>query len=220
MIFVALHCATRKRVQLTLEKSGAAWNTASVFPVCGLNRLFASVRKAMLLRAFLLFFLTAAVPAFGGVRDIWLGWDEPPAEENIVEHRVFYGTHSGQYTTEAVSYYSDGALIYGLEAGQKYYFVVKSVDADGTNSAFSAEISYTVPVPKPAVLKTEIYYDGDGVAYGMGVSSEWQLSFDWELDYSTDLKNWYPWQTGHGADFWTYVDFSWSDQFYFRLALY
>ena len=191
-----------------------------MFPARCLNRLFASVRQAILLRAFLLFLLTASGLAFGGVHDIWLGWDEPSAAENVVEHRVFYGTRSGQYTNEDISYYSDGGLIYGLEEGKTYYFAVRAVDADGTNSAFSAEISYTVPVPKPAVLRTEIYYDGDGVAYGMGVSSAWELSSDWELDYSTDLQNWSPWQTGHGTDFWTYADFSWGDQFYFRLALF
>ena len=100
----------------------------------------------MLLRAFLLFLLTVAGPAFGGVRNIWLGWDEPPAAENIVEHHVFYGTQSGHYTNEDISYYSDGDLIYGLEEGKTYYFAVRAVDVGGTNSAFSTEISYTIPV--------------------------------------------------------------------------
>ena len=190
-----------------------------MFPVRCLNSLFASVRKAILLRAFLIYFAASFGAVWAGTEQVWLIWDEPAPELNVVEYHVFYGIH-GSYTNEDVAYYYPGDLIYGLDAGTNYFFAVTAVDIDGHRSPRSAEISFTIPVPQPVPLHTEVYYNGEGVAYGMGVSGSWDSPTDWELDYSTDLQNWSPWQTGHGTDFWTYADFSWGDQFYFRLALF
>ena len=190
-----------------------------MFPVRCLNSLFASVRKAILLRAFLIYFAASFGAVWAGTEQVWLIWDEPAPELNVVEYHVFYGIH-GSYTNEDVAYYYPGDLIYGLDAGTNYFFAVTAVDIDGHRSPRSAEISFTIPVPQPVPLHTEVYYNGEGVAYGMGVSGSWDSPTDWELDYSTDLQSWYPWQYGHGTDFWTYADFSWGDQFYFRLALF
>lgn len=207
-------------MQLPLEKLGKAWNNATVFPVPCLSRQFVGARKAILLRALLVFFFGVTGMVFGGTQSIWLGWDVPSSSENIVEYHVFFGTQSGQCTNEDISYNYDGDLISGLEEGKTYYFAVRAVDADGHTSPLSVEISYAVPVPHPAVLQTEIYYDGDGAAYGMGVSGIWDAPTDWQLEYSTDLKEWNPWQSGYGTSCWTYVGFDWGEQYFFRLVLY
>jgi hypothetical protein len=160
------------------------------------------------------------MPAAAGTQSVWLGWDGAPPEDNIIEHHVFYGTKSGQYTNSDTSYYYDGDYISGLEEGETYFFAVTAVDADGKSSPISAEVSYTVPMPPAVPLQSEIYYDGDGVAYGMAILGSWISPTDWEMDYSTDLLNWSPWQSGHGTDCYTYVDFSWGDQYFFRLVLF
>ncbi len=151
---------------------------------------------------------------------MWLGWDGADPEENIVEYHVFYGTQSRLYTNSDTSYYYDGDYIYGLDEGKTYYFAVTAVDADGKSSPISAEVAYTVPVPPAVPLQTEIYYDSNGTAYGMGISGSWSSPTDWELDYSSDLLNWSPWQAGHGTDCYTYVQFDWGDQYFFRLVLF
>ena len=191
-----------------------------MFPVRHLSGWFASVRKAMLLRAFLIIFAAGGGAVWAGTQQVWLNWDYPNPDLNVVEYHVFYGTHSGNYTNEDVVYYYPGDLISGLEEGTNYFFAVTAVDMNGHSSPLSAELSYTVPVPPPVPLQTEVYYDGDGVAYGMAVSGSWSSPTDWELDYSTDLQNWYPWQYGHGTDAWTYVGFDWGAQFFFRLTLF
>ena len=212
--------STRMSMQLPLEKPGTPWNTATVFLISGLGQRLTGARKAFLLRALLALFISATGSAFGGTQTIWLGWDVPPAAENVVEYHVFFGTQSGHCTNEDVSYNYDGDLISGLEEGKTYYFAVLAVDADGHRSLRSAEIAYTVPVPESAVLQTEIYHDGDGVAYGMGVSAAWDAPADWQLEYSTDLVQWNTWQTGYGTSCWSYVGFDWGKQYFFRLVLF
>ena len=181
---------------------------------------FASARKSILLRAFLVFLAVSSSVGWAGSQQVWLTWDAADPELNVVEYHVLYGTQSGQYTNEDVVYYYPGDLIYGLQEGTNYFFAVKSVDMDGNSSPLSAELSMTIPVPQPVPLQTEIYRADDGIAYGMSIAGTWDSPTDWELDFTTDLENWYPWQYGHGTDFWTYVDFSWGDQFFFRLVLY
>jgi hypothetical protein len=191
-----------------------------VFPVRCLVSFRASVRKAILLRAFLIFFTVTSGLSWAGTEQVWLFWDDPAPELNIMEYHVFYGTQSGHYTSEDVVYYYPGDLIYGLEEGTNYFFAVMSVDINGNSSPLSPEISLTVPKPQPVPLQEYVYYAGDGAAVGMMIFATWDSPTDWELDYSTDLENWYPWESGHGTDLWTYADFSWGDQCYFRLALY
>jgi hypothetical protein len=191
-----------------------------VFPVRLVSPEIFSVRRLVILRAFVFLFAAMAVSARAGTQTIWLGWDDAPPEENIVQYQVFYGTQPGVYTNSDTVYYSDGDYIYGLEEGNTYYFAVAAMDADGQQSRLSAETSYTVPLPPRVPLTSEIYYDGSGMPYGMSIMAAWASPFDWELDYSTDLQNWSPWAAGHGTDCWSYVNFSWGDQFFFRLVLF
>ena len=188
-----------------------------MFPVGFLKVLNSAARNGFRLRAFFVVFFFSALRIFGGTQTIWLGWDIAPWDENIIEYRVLYGTQSGVYTNSDISYNWDGAVIYGLEQGKTYYFAVSGTDVDGNNSPLSSELAYVVPVPTPAVLQTEVYTDGDGVPFGMGISSSWNIPTDWELDYSTDLINWSVWQSSHGTSVSAYWGFDWSDQAYFRL---
>jgi len=195
-------------------------DTADVFHVRSLSWKFFGVRRFAILRAFVFLLCATALSALGGTQSGWLGWDGAPPEENIVEYQVYYGTQSGNYTNFDTSYYSNGDYISGLEPGRTYYFAVSAVDANGMNSPISAEVSYTVPVPPIVPLQTEIYYDGDGSAYGMGVFGSWPAPMNWELDYSTDLVNWNPWLSGRDVGFWADVYFDWGDQYFFRLVLF
>ncbi len=188
-----------------------------MFPFGLLSGVNSAARNGYRLRAFLLVIFFASLRVFGGTQTIWLGWDIAPWDENIVEYQVLYGTQSGVYTNSAISYNMDGAVIYGLEEGETYFFAVSGMDADGNKSSLSPELAYVVSVPSPPVLQSEVYTDWDGTPYGMGIFSSWDIPTDWELDYSTDLVNWIPWQSSHGTSVSAFWGFDWSDQAYFRL---
>ena len=81
---------------------------------------------------------------------VTLAWDNDPGS-GIGGYKVYYGVASRAYTN-AVSVGNTGrATINGLIAGTTYFFAVTAYGASGLESGYSAEISYTVPVPPPAL---------------------------------------------------------------------
>jgi hypothetical protein len=179
-----------------------------------------AARRLTRLRVFLLFLTVAVISADAGTQTVWLGWDPPQSEANIIEYRIFSGTKSGVYTNFDTSYEANGEYVYGLEQGRTYYFAVSAIDADGHVSPLSKEFAYTVPVVKPVPLQTQLYYDGNGVAFAMGFTASWEIPLDWRVDCSYDLVNWQGIAWGHGTDFASYYEFAWADRAYFRLVFY
>lgn len=59
---------------------------------------------------------------------------------DIDRYEVAYGTRSGEYM-EFVNSPDTEERITGLEAGQRYYFVVRAYDSEGRPSAFSEELA-------------------------------------------------------------------------------
>lgn len=77
-----------------------------------------------------------------------LQWS-PAADPRVVGYRVYWGTAPGTYNQAlgAGTLVNAGTshVVANLQAGSTYYFAVTSQDGNGTESAFSAEASKTIP---------------------------------------------------------------------------
>lgn len=85
---------------------------------------------------------------------VTLTWGASP---DAVGYRVHYGLVSGNYTTHVSVGNVTTANITGLTVGATYFFVTTAVGADGEESDYSNEVSYTVPgvfVPIVNILRT------------------------------------------------------------------
>jgi hypothetical protein len=83
-----------------------------------------------------------------------LAWD-PSIDPTVVGYRLYQGTTSQVYTSVTDIGNQTSANISALAGGRTYYFAVTAYDATGLESAFSGEISYTVPTsaPRPPYLQ-------------------------------------------------------------------
>jgi hypothetical protein len=120
-------------------------------PVSGSSFQTLLLKSAILWLALVLMF--PAIASAGYSDEVTLAWDAN-TETGIVGYKLHYGTASGVYTTTIdvgnVTQYTVG----GLLGGQTYYFAATA--SDGTSdSGYSEEISYAVPLADS---------DGDGVA--------------------------------------------------------
>lgn len=80
-----------------------------------------------------------------GASSVTLAWDAV-TDANLAGYKVYYGTSSGSYSSNvSVSKTSTTATITGLQAGSRYYCVVKSYNTSGLESGPSNEINYLVP---------------------------------------------------------------------------
>lgn len=109
------------------------------------NRISSSgYAQAALFIALLTF---AAVSRAATFTNLTLAWDAN-SETNLAGYRIFYGTAPGTYSTnKLVGANVTSTTISNLQSGQLYYFAAKASNVAGLESAFSAEISYTAPVP-------------------------------------------------------------------------
>jgi len=73
-----------------------------------------------------------------------LGWSAS-TDTNVVAYNVYYGTVSGNYTSESSVGNVSDVTISTLTPGTTYYFAATAVDAKGNESNLSAETAYIVP---------------------------------------------------------------------------
>jgi len=71
-------------------------------------------------------------------------WD-PSGDSDVVGYNVYYGTQSGHYTTEVNAGNTTTYTVSNLQVGSTYYFAATAYDSYGYESAYSNELSYTVP---------------------------------------------------------------------------
>jgi fibronectin type III domain protein len=73
-----------------------------------------------------------------------LTWDAVTAE-NLSGYKIYFGTASGEYT-QSVSVGNDTSYtLDGLSNQTKYYMAVTAFDTSGSESAYSNEVSKTIP---------------------------------------------------------------------------
>jgi hypothetical protein len=127
-----------------------------------------------------------------------LTWNALP-NEGITGYNVYYGTQSGSYGySQSYDSSMTDVVIQGLNGGQTYYFVVNAVDQYGNQTPYSNEVFAKTVNPAPMVLETQTYFDGNGQPYAMEIDTPSAVYGNWEVDSSTDLKNWTPYQYGYG----------------------
>ncbi len=111
----------------------------------------------MLLRSLLvllacLFLGFAVTPA--QAQQVQLTWDAPLQTNgtpvpNLAGYKLYYGSQSGQYPTMIPVGMKTTYTVTNLSAGQTYYFAAKAYNSTGTESAFSNEVSVTLPTNPP-----------------------------------------------------------------------
>jgi hypothetical protein len=90
-------------------------------------------------------FLGASPPAALAAR-VTLAWD-PNMEPDLAGYRLYQGTSSSFYSAPVSLGKTTQHEFTDLEPGATYYFAITALNASGHESAFSEEVSYTVPIP-------------------------------------------------------------------------
>lgn len=100
-------------------------------------------------------FLLLALPALASV-NVPLVWD-PSSDANVVGYKIYYGVASHNYTNSVNVGNVTNTTITGLSENVTYYFAATTYAADGGESDFSNEASYSVNTttnnPPPVVYQ-------------------------------------------------------------------
>ena len=103
-------------------------------------------RKSNLISLLLTFFTLAM--ASGPLSAVQLVWDPPP-DSGIVGFMVYVGTSSRVYTTNVNVGMTTSYTLPAFPEGTTVFLSATSYDAAGSQSAYSEEVSYTVPSLAP-----------------------------------------------------------------------
>lgn len=98
------------------------------------------------MRIALWFAWIGASPLLSSGQSVILDWD-PSVDPTVTGYNLYYGLSSRGYTNVISTGTATTATVSGLTVGATYYFAVTSYDLAGLESDYSAEVSYTVPVP-------------------------------------------------------------------------
>lgn len=113
-------------------------------------------------RLFFLFCIFWACAASAQVSSsVTLAWN-PSADPNLAGYRVYQGVASHTYTNVVQVGALTNATLSALTQGATYFFAVTAYDNVGLESAFSNEITYSVPTNSVAQPLADS--DGDGLS--------------------------------------------------------
>jgi hypothetical protein len=116
-----------------------------------------------------------------------LNW-EPSPTDGVSGYRIYFGAESGFYTNSIDAGDVTALAIPGLEAGVTYYFVVSAYDANGQESEFSNEVSYTpAGISLAPLCQLQLQMAGGGQ---MLLTVTGQPGRTYDLLASPDLSNW------------------------------
>ncbi len=96
-----------------------------------------------------------------------LGWDTNN-DPDVAGYKIYYGSASHTYTNVVVAGNTNNGIITGLVVGTTYYFAATSFDGSGTESPFSDEVSYTVPLNTPTIT---VLPTASPITYGQTLAS-------------------------------------------------
>ena len=115
-----------------------------IFPIKNNAKRF-YVLLVLSLTAFMAFFFISPVTIQDAhAAEITLAWDQNP-ESDIAGYKVYYGLESGAYSNVINIGSYTSCTISGLEEGETYFIAATAYDTSGDESAYSGEITYTVP---------------------------------------------------------------------------
>ena len=89
--------------------------------------------------------LAALTVAAQGQSSVTLAWN-PAAGTNIAGYKLYCGVASRTYTTTNNVGNVTNATVSSLTSGTIYYFAATAVDTSGSESGYSTEVVYTIPV--------------------------------------------------------------------------
>jgi hypothetical protein len=107
-------------------------------------------------------------------------------DTNVVGFKIYYGTVSQQYTNEFDAGNATSASISGFTPGNTYFFAATSYNADGYESAYSTEVSFTIPMVSGPLISLA------SSAGGVNLSVNGAAGSPYIIFASTDLVNWSP----------------------------
>ena len=157
--------------------------------------------------------------ATGSVTLAWNASTDP----SVAGYNVYYGGASGVYTNEMCAGNATNVTISGLAEGTTYYFAATTYASSGTNSPFSSEVSYWVPINNAPILSysntyTAVVCTNPPIHTNFVFSGFWihySPSGVWTLQSSSNLLTWFDYATGTNAVFIPNVGGTW----FFRLKL-
>ncbi|WP_269752097.1 PKD domain-containing protein [Thiocapsa bogorovii] len=118
--------------------------------------------------------------------DLTLAWNGVD-DSRVAGYELHYGEASGNYS-KSVQSSTNSQSVSGLEAGKTYYFAVKAFNSDRSlDSAFSNEVSTTIPYPAPEA--------GFTMSASSGVAP---LTVAFSDTSTSKVDNW-QWSFGDGA---------------------
>ena len=85
--------------------------------------------------------------AMWGDQTVTLAWDRSPSVD-VTGYNIYYGVRSGAYTNRVTVGNVLTATVAGLKEGVTYYFAATAFNTE--ESGFSNEVSYRVPIQRPA----------------------------------------------------------------------
>ena len=121
-----------------------------------------------------------------------LAWD-PSSDPTVVGYRVYQGGASQVYTNVIDVGHQTSMTISNLVTGATYFFAVTAYDATGSESAFSGQIVYTVPIsaslPGEALLSCALRRDYSG---HITLSGTAPAGWSYDVWATQDLVSWLP----------------------------
>jgi fibronectin type 3 domain-containing protein len=94
---------------------------------------------------FMLISSTFLFPSLGHSAQVTLAWDSSQSP-NVAGYKIYSGTSSGSYSQFTNVGSTNSCTLTNLTEGMTYYFAATAVGTDGTESAYSNQVNYTVPL--------------------------------------------------------------------------
>ncbi len=117
---------------------------------------------------------------------VTLAWD-PETGDFIAGYRLYSGIASQTYTNMLDVGNTTSATFSNLTAGTTYYFAVTAYDLAGLESAFSGEVSCTIPVNPSAPANLNVAFTPTQGAVLTGTAPPGNA---YDVLVSTDLSSW------------------------------
>jgi hypothetical protein len=121
--------------------------------------------------------------------NVALAWS-PSTDPQVAGFNIYYGRISGVYTNKISVGAATSLTVSNLVPGATYYFAATTYNAAGAESAFSSEVSYTVPIqPSPAAQLVVT------PAKQLVLTLTGPVGSNYVIQASTDLVHWMPFST-------------------------
>jgi hypothetical protein len=115
---------------------------------------------------------------------VTLGWD-PSSDGNVAGYRIYEGVSSQNYTSSMDVGNVTSVTFSGLTIGMTYFFAVTAYTADGVESPFSGEISYTPGLPVQPQLQLTVNSAKQVLLTGNGPAG-----YQYAVEATQDFVHW------------------------------